>query len=53
MECTYFADNNKNIDFDHLNILAYHTDIAILADITHYMQWANNILCILRNISIY
>ena len=38
MECTYFAENNKNIDFDHLNKLTYHADIINLTDITQYMH---------------
>lgn len=53
MEYTYFADNNKNIDFDHLNKLTYHADIAILVDIAHCMQWANIKIRILRIFSIY
>lgn len=37
-EYTYYTDNNKNIDFDYLNKLTYHADIANIAVFTHFVH---------------
>lgn len=45
MECTYFADNNKNVAFGHLSELTYYASIANLAESSYFMYYESFILC--------